>query len=63
MTRTAPIPGTETPAPKRVTKADIAGDALLAAMLSNLRRAKEPLLVEKLAAAIARVQEARRRNP
>jgi hypothetical protein len=61
MTRTAPITNTK---PKPGTKADdIAGDALLAAMLSNLQRAKEPALIEKLAAAVERIQAARQRNP
>jgi DNA-binding MurR/RpiR family transcriptional regulator len=42
---------------------NVAGNKLLAAMLSNLQRAKEPALIEKLAAAIERVQAARRRCP
>jgi len=38
-------------------------DPLVVALLSNLRRAKEPLLIERLSAAIERVQAARRRFP
>jgi fructose-1-phosphate kinase PfkB-like protein len=61
MARTTPINNIKESAP--VTKADVAGDPLLAAMLSNLQRAKEPALIVRLSNAIARVQEARRRNP
>jgi hypothetical protein len=38
-------------------------DCLVVALLSNLRRAKEPRLIERLSAAIERVQAARRRFP
>jgi hypothetical protein len=63
MTRTTPTNNIKESVCKPVTKADVAGDALLAALLSNLHRAEEPLLVEKLAAAIERIQAARRQNP
>jgi hypothetical protein len=39
------------------------GDRLVAALTASLRTAKEPLLVEKLAAAIAHIQATRRRYP
>jgi hypothetical protein len=65
MTRATPTTITKEilPKPKPVTEADIAGDPLLAALLSNLRRTKEPALAVRLREAVDRIQAARRRNP
>lgn len=53
-----------TPKPmSRESSGDNSSDKLLAVMLSNLQRAKEPALIARLREAVDRVQAARRRCP
>jgi DNA-binding MurR/RpiR family transcriptional regulator len=59
MTRTTtPIASTKTPKPVASDS-----DKLLAVMIANLARAKEPLLITRLKEAVERIQAARRRCP
>jgi hypothetical protein len=62
-TRPAPPAHTRTSTAKPVIKANVASDPLLAALLSNLHRAKEPALITRLREAVDRIQTARRQNP